>query len=172
MNTPSATGGATRSTRLGLTFCAFICALGALAGCTTIGAGSGSVRSGGGPVSFNWISKDGGTTGSMTATLANGGVYSGPFVQLTSTTRIEVLEPMWHGWRRGWGDWRYWGPFPDTAFATQYSGKVVANLQGSGEQRMRCRFHLNSPQSGMSGGGQGECQLGDGSTVDAVFAKS
>lgn len=143
----------------------------AMAGCTTIGQGSGSVSPGGTPVSFNWTSKDGGSTGTMTATLKDGAAYTGPFVQMTSTVRVEVLEPLWRGWRRGWNDWGYWGRYPDSAFATQYSGKVVANLQGPSDQRMRCRFHLNSPQAGMGGGGQGECQLGNGRTVDAVFTQ-
>lgn len=144
----------------------------ALIGCTSMGTGSGAASPGGVPVSFNWTSQDGGTTGTMTAKLKDGAAYSGPFVQMTSAVRIEMLEPIWRGWRRGWNDWGYWGRYPDTAFATQYSGKVVANLQGPDDQRMRCRFHLNSPQSGMTGGGQGECQLGGGTTVDAVFTRS
>lgn len=146
-----------------------------LMACTTVGSGSGTARPDGTPVVFHWTSKDGGTTGNMTAKLGNGSAFSGPFVQLTNSVRVDVLEPMWLGWRRGWNDWPYWGgrgAFPDTAFATHYSGKVVANLQGPDNQRMRCRFYLNSPQTGMSGGGQGECQLGNGTTVDAVFDKS
>jgi len=143
----------------------------ALASCTTMGTGQGSARSGGAPVAFSWLSKDGGTTGTMTATLPDGTVVSGPFVQLTSAVQIDTLEPMWRGWRRGWGDWRYWGSYPVTAFATQYSGKVVANLQWPGDHRLRCRFHLNSPRDGMLGGGQGECQLGNGETIDAVFQR-
>lgn len=143
-----------------------------LGACTSTGTGSGAIYPGDTPVRFTWTSKDGGTTGTMTATLQDGSAFSGPFVQLTNTVRVEMLEPLWYGWRRGWGDWRYWGAIPESAFATQYTGKVVANLQGPDKQRMRCRFHLNSPHAGMSGGGQGECQLGSGRTVDAVFARS
>ncbi len=165
-----------RPARRALALVAVAGAVMALGACTTIGTGTGSDRSGGAPVSFSWTSKDGGTTGTMTAALPDG-TYSGPFVQLTSTVRTDALEPMWMGWRRGWSDWRYWGTWgswgtmPDSGFATQYSGKVVANLQGAGDQHVRCRFHLNSPQAGMSGGGQGECQKADGSVVDAVFAR-
>lgn len=140
-----------------------------LVACTTIGTGTGSMRTGGTQVVFGWTSQDGGITGTMTASLPDGDAFSGPFVQLTSAARIDMLAPMWRGWLRGWGDWPYWGPYPDTAFITRYSGKVVANLQGPGDLRMRCRFHLNSPPTGMRGGGQGECQLNDGDTVDAVF---
>jgi hypothetical protein len=35
---------------------------------------------------------------------------------------------------------------------------------------MRCHFNLNDPLAGMGGGGQGQCQLAGGATVDATFA--
>ena len=146
--------------------------------CTSMGVGSGSMSPGNTPVSFNWTSKDSGTTGTMSATLGDGTAFSGPFVQMTGVARTEVLEPMWRGWHRGWSDWGYWGywgywgPYPETAFSTVYSGKVIANLQGPDAQRLRCRFHLNSPVAGMSGGGQGECQFSEGRTVDAVFPRT
>lgn len=144
----------------------------ALGACTTLGTGSGKLEPANTPVSFSWTSKDGGITGTMSAALAGGDAFSGPFVQVTSTARTEILEPMWRGWRRGWGDWGYWGPYPDTAFSTIYSGKVVANLTGANSQAMRCRFHLNSPTAGMIGGGQGECQFNGGRTVNAVFPRA
>jgi hypothetical protein len=34
---------------------------------------------------------------------------------------------------------------------------------------MRCHFQLNHPDAGMGGGGQGQCQLKSGRSVDAVF---
>ena len=147
------------------------CASVMLAACTTMGEGTGSMP-GGAPVNFDWISKDGGMTGTMTATLPDGSAFSGPFMQISSTARIDTLDPLWHGWRRGWSDWRYWGAFPDTAFVTRYSGRVVANLSGPAGRRLRCRFHLNAPEAGMRGGGQGECQASDGREIDAVFARS
>ena len=140
--------------------------------CTTMGTGTGSVSPGSAPVAFSWTSKDGGNTGTMTASV-DGADYTGPFLQATSAIRSDdVFEPMWYGWRRGWGDWRYYGAPYGTSFATHYSGKVLANLQGPGSARMRCRFVLNDPISGMSGGGQGTCQIAGGRTVDAVFARS
>lgn len=144
----------------------------ALSACTSMGVGSGSLRPDNTPVSFSWTSKDGGSTGTMSATAVNAGVFSGPFVQMTSTVRTEMLEPMWRGWRRGWNDWRYFGPYSDTAFSTIYSGKVIANLSGPDGQALRCRFHLNDPAAGMRAGGQGECQFNGGRTVDAVFPRS
>jgi hypothetical protein len=46
------------------------------------------------------------------------------------------------------------------------------HLQGPDGQYLRCRFQLNDPPSGMSGGGQGQCNLGDGRTIDALFPRS
>jgi hypothetical protein len=140
-----------------------------LGACTTLGTGSGSTSPGDQPVSFAWTSKDGGVTGTMSATLADGGAFTGPYLELTSISPNADLSPMWAGWGSlGWGDWQ-WGLDPVT---TNYSGKVVANLQGPNAQRMRCRFDLNDPISGMGGGGQGKCQVAGGPTVDAVFARA
>ena len=100
---------------------------------------------------------------------ASGSAFSGPFLQVTSSSRTESFEPMWQGWRRGWNDWGYWGSYPESAFTTYYSGKVIANLTGSDGKSLRCRFHLNSPSAGMSGGGQGECQFNSGRTIEATF---
>lgn len=138
--------------------------------CTSMGVGSGSLSPDNTPVTFNWISKDGGNTGTMSAGLDNGVAFSGPFLQVTSTVRVDPLEPLWHGWRRGWADWGYGDPA--SAFSTDYSGKVIANLQGPDDQRLRCRFRLNDPVGGMGSGGQGECQFNGGRTVQAVFPRA
>jgi hypothetical protein len=146
----------------------------ALAACTTMGTGSGSASSGSGPVSFNWKSKDGGVTGTMSATLSGGSVYTGPYLEITQTAQSSQFYPMWSGWTPGWNDWGYglpgWGY--GTGNTTTYTGKVVANLQGPGSQRMRCRFDLNDPLAGMGGGGQGKCQVAGGVTVDATFPRA
>ena len=149
----------------------------ALAACTTTGTGGGQVASSGAqeqPVAFSWTSTDGGITGSMTAVLP-GQTFQGRFFQITQQTRSEVLAPLWVHWRHGWHDWPYWGhpfgaPYPSTQFITHYSGKVVATLESTGNQRMRCRFHMVDPVRGMSGGGDGQCQLSDGRTVRASFS--
>jgi hypothetical protein len=140
----------------------------ALGACTTMGTGSGSETPDNSPVSFDWKSKDGGTTGTMSATLADGRSFAGPYLQVTSEARSEDFDPMWRGWRRGWSDW----DFPYDGFTTYYSGKAMANLQSADGERMRCRFHLNDPMEGMSGGGQGKCQLANGRSVDAVFPRA
>ncbi|MFZ2391545.1 MAG: hypothetical protein WBI05_10430 [Rhodoferax sp.] len=148
----------------------------ALVACTTTGTGGGQLAGGGtqaAPVAFSWTSKDGGLSGTMTAVLPDVS-YQGEFFQITRQTRTEVLAPLWVHWNHGWYDWPYWGgpaspPYPVTQFITHYSGKVVATLAAPGEQRMRCRFHLMVPARGMSGGGEGQCQLSDGRLVRAVF---
>jgi len=159
----------TRSVALSALLCAAI----ALSACTTVGTGSGSVSPGGAPVTFAWKSTDGGTSGTMSATLADGQAFSGPYLQITHEVRREDFDPLRAGWDHGWNKWGGgWGPFPEAGFSTEYSGRVMANLQGSDAQRMRCRFHLNNAVEGMGGGGQGECQFSGGRTVAAVFQRS
>jgi len=138
------------------------------AGCTTTGTGSGSTASGADRVSFSWKSSDS-VSGTMTATLADGKTYTGQFLQITRDTTVDDLGPLWVGWgpgsrRGGWYDWDA-GP----EFVTHYSGRVVANLSTPDYAHMRCRFQLVHPEEGMAGGGQGECQMPDGLTIDADF---
>ena len=156
--------------------------LGGLCGvsaCTSTGSGGGQVRDTTGqeaPVTFRWQSTDGGISGTLTATLP-GALFEGRFFQITRQIRAEALDPLWMHWRSGWYDWPYWNgplpaPYPTTAqFITYYSGKVVATLESAGQPHMRCRFHLVAPARGMSGGGEGECQLSDGRVVQAVFVE-
>lgn len=159
----------------GVSLAAAVCAALALGACTTLGTGTGSTSPGDQPVSFNWKSKDGGVTGTMSATLPNGTAYTGPYLEITSTADSTQFTPMWSGWTPGWSDWGYGGYGAFGGFGvgdgivTNYTGKVVANLQGPGSQRMRCNFDLNNPPAGMGGGGQGKCQVAGGATVDAVF---
>jgi hypothetical protein len=134
--------------------------------CTTMGTGTGSETPGNVPVNFSWKSKGGGTSGTMTATLPDGRTFTGPFLQPVSAASTEDFGPMWRGWHYGWSDW---DGFP--AFTTFYSDRVMANLQASDGERMRCGFHLNDPVQGMSGGGQGQCQLASGGSIDAVFRR-
>ncbi|MHB1620589.1 MAG: hypothetical protein ACYCTY_11520 [Sulfuricella sp.] len=170
-----------KSVAMGATMLASLAILG---GCTTMGTGQGDVARNhqpGAPVHFTWKSTDGGQQGTMTATLQDA-VYQGRFFQITRQTQREMLTPLWVGWNDGWGDWPYWGgPFAGgafqgsydtTQFITHYSGKVLANLVGPNKRRMRCRFLLYSPSAGMAGGGQGECQLLGGRTINATFDPS
>lgn len=153
------------------------CLMTALTACTSTGGGDGRLSGAGAadqPVAFSWTSKDGGLSGTLTAVLP-GQVFEGPFFQITQQTRSEVLTPLWQYWRPGWHDWPARGGFllpmyPATEFVTHYSGQVLATLASPTQQRMRCRFQLMAPATGMSGGGEGECQLGDGRLVRARLA--
>lgn len=116
------------------------------------------------------------STATWLATLPDA-TFTGPFVQITQETRREALRPLWAGWNEGWNDWPYWsrptlGPFDPVRFTRVYSGKVVANLRDVGGRYMRCRFHLDDPARGMSGGGSGECHLAGGRSVDAIINRS
>jgi hypothetical protein len=150
-------------------FISLLCIL-AVAACTTTGTGVGSTRNNDVSATFTWQSIDD-RTGTLNAAVSTGEAYSGKYFQITAESRVDQLGPLWDGWRGyGRGGWRYWDSEPRTAFVTHYSGRVVANLLGPNGTHMRCRFQLIRPASGMAGGGQGECQLPSGKTIDATFA--
>ncbi len=145
-----------------------------VAGCATMGTGTGATPSGADPVQFSWKSSDS-VSGTMDATLSDGKTYSGQFFQITKNTTVDSIGPLWSGWHsrwRGYGGWGYWDAAPSTGFITHYSGKVVANLGAPGGDHMRCRFQLAHPSEGMAGGGRGQCQLPDGNSIDATFPRA
>jgi hypothetical protein len=133
------------------------------AGCATTRTGSGSAVSGTNPVTFGWTGR-GNVYGSMTATFANGRTFTGEFSQITSNLTHEIGSqgPLWH--QEGQYDV---GPWLQSV--PHYTGRVVANLSGSGGVQMRCRLELARPVDGMAGGAHGECHLPDGLSVDAQF---
>jgi hypothetical protein len=141
------------------------------AGCTTMGTGFGSTASGADPVTFSWKSSDP-ISGTMSATLPDGETYSGQFFEITQDTRVDDLGPLWTGWRPDWGFGVFdnWDAGP--SFVTHYSGRVVTNLSDTGGAHLRCKFQLAQPSAGMSGGGRGQCQMPDGTTIDVTFPKA
>ena len=116
-------------------------------------------------VSLEWRSNDD-VSGTMTASVSDGRLFSGPYFEITPETQIDQLKPLWEGWAEGHG-WRYWQPGP--GFVKHYGGEVLANLTAPNGERMRCRLRKVSHSPGMSGGGEGVCQLIDGITADAAF---
>ena len=66
-------------------------------GCATTKTGSGSAVSGTNPVKFGWTSRDN-VSGSMTATVANAGTFTGRFSQVTSglTDELGSQGQIWH----------------------------------------------------------------------------
>jgi hypothetical protein len=153
----------------------------AAAACTTTGVGTGQSMNGHVNATFSWT-ETGGTRGTMIAQLSNGTVYQGPFFQITQEARVDDYGPLWAGWGPGWGwhsrwsgwggwgygwdGWGAWGPSMQTI--TQYSGQVLANLQGPAGY-MRCHFTLARPSYGLAGGGIGQCQLPTGAIINAQF---
>lgn len=138
--------------------------------CTTTGSGVATSQAGAIQGRFNWTSDDG-VRGTMTADLMNGQTYTGPFFQITQETRVNDLGPLWSGWegRDRWRGWPGWGA--EDFRVTTYSGTVLANLQDPSGRKMRCRFSLSHPLSGLSGGGFGRCQLAEGTVIYAEFPR-
>ena len=148
-----------------------------LSGCVSTGQMNGRLSVPGQPVAgvtFKFVSDRFGEGGTLSTTLPGGESFSGTYLQITSTTSTDVVEPFFVGWDPYWAGW---GPFGEpwfdggdhTVFRTNYSGKVVATLFGSGGNTMRCRFRLSDPPSALSGGGVGECQLSKGGKIDVEF---
>lgn len=159
-----------------------VLALGAagLAGCVASGAINGRLSTPGSaplPVTLHYRSARFNQNGTITATLPNGETFSGRYLQVTSDSRAETLDPYWSNWGVAWTSW---GPWPDDygpwivgedlpTFVRNYSGKVIATLLGDRGGRMRCRFRLADPQQGMSKGGVGECEVSGGGKISAEF---
>jgi hypothetical protein len=155
---------------------AWLAALGlAAAACATPASGTGAgtlTRQGSnaGQVAFAWQSEDGGQTGTLAATLADGRRFEGPFLQLTHDVDRARYRRMWAGWDYGWRGWgRGWAVLPEIDHGTAYSGRVIANLAAPDGTRMRCKLDLAHPRDGLTGGGQGVCQVRGDGTVDVTL---
>ncbi len=151
----------------------------ALAGCVATGAIKARVTrpDTGAVVVMTYRSQRFTNNGTLTATMPDGERFSGRYLQVTSDTDAETLDPYWGGWGTGWDGWEPWtddyGPWIAGAdvptFIRNYSGKVIATMLGDRGGRIRCRFRLADPEEGMTGGGLGECQTGTGDRIDASF---
>ncbi len=122
-------------------------------------------------VDFHWRGIDE-LSGTMTAGLPDGRRFDGVYFRITQELPIDRLAPLWDGWSEVGLGWRHWRSQPGSDFLKHYEGKVVATLGMAGGQQMRCRFRLVRPRSGMRGGGEGLCQLSDGTIIDAAFSKA
>ena len=65
-----------------------------VAGCTTMGTGTGSTPSGGSPTVFSWVSSDG-VTRTMSAAMPGGQTYRGQYFQITKNTTVDSIGPLW-----------------------------------------------------------------------------
>src|SRR5258708_13105751 len=93
-----------------------LCAAVALSACTTMGTGTGSVSPSNEPVTFSWKSTDGGVGGTLSAALKDGQTFSGPYLQVTSTTQSQAFDPLWTGWEYACGGPGAVPPFPAPPF--------------------------------------------------------
>jgi len=136
-----------------------------LTGCTTTGTIDGRVAVPDKPaaaVAFTYTASWARNGGTLSTTLPSGEGFSGQYVQIASTSPVDTIEPSF--WDPTWINW---GP-SDTLWFHR-SDKVVATLIGDKGDVMRCSFRLNDPERGMPGGGVGQCQVSNGSHIDARF---
>lgn len=141
--------------------------------CTTTGMGTGLLASPGkpeaeGPVNFRWNSGLDTTNGDISAVLPDGRIFRGRFLQVTSSTVAQHFDawtplgaPYYGGGRGG----VYWEPVDAATFATYYSGRILAQLDGPEGEVMRCVFALEDPVAGPREGGLGDCELTTGERI-------
>jgi hypothetical protein len=138
-----------------------------LTGCVSTGVLNGRLSMAGQPavpVIFHFQSDRFGEGGTISTALPDGEMFSGKYLQITSSTSESAVAPMLQPWEPYWNSW---GPFGSpwyqdgtySSFRTNYSGKVIATLFGDRGGTRRCRSRLSNPVFGLSGGGTGECQL-------------
>lgn len=120
-----------------------------------------------GAVEFRWHSGSDASRGNIEALLPDGRRFAGTFVQPRSSQWYQDYDLYWGVWSGPWGAAGPWYRGPRTGFTTRYGDKALALLQAPDGARMRCEFVLFRPDLGLSGGGQGDCQL---STNEEVFA--
>ncbi|UJR86253.1 hypothetical protein [Sandaracinus amylolyticus] len=144
----------------------------ALGACATSGSGRGELQTVGkqreGDVEFAWIAEPDATRGDISATLPDGRVFRGTFLQITSSTLTSDVSPYWttwgHAWYGGYGYPLMYYDYP--GFVRTYSGRVIAQLEGPGEERMRCAFVLARPEDGPASGGMGDCEISTGEQIE------
>lgn len=123
-------------------------------------------------VTFHFRSESG-DRGTVRVNLGDGGeAFEGTYVEVSSNTQTEVVQPIILAWAPTWTKQRpflYPDPWMEditgiASFVRHYTGKLVAALEGE-QQTMRCRFDLVDPEKGVRAGASGDCQLSGGGTV-------
>lgn len=141
-----------------------------VSGCATSGVGSGQVIAPGKPGAegdavFTWEAEADATQGTIRAALPDGRVFTGRFVQVTSVTSAHGFGPDDEGLYGAPYRWDGASAGVSDAFVRTHSGRVLAQLEGPGDERMRCQFVLAQPEAGPASGGIGDCQLSTGERI-------
>lgn len=141
-----------------------------LAACTSTGTGQGFLRNDAeARVQFEWQGIGTGS-GTLTARFQDGREFSGSFFQVMRAAQTDHPTPAWACWPPAWSVWASWYQDSGPEFERQYSGRVLANLDGPEGTSMSCRFQLVRPRSGLQGGGHGSCELSGGDVVHVEFS--
>lgn len=106
---------------------------------------------------------------------AHSGTIVASFGDRTLRGTFQQLRPMdetnvhrWYGVWDGIGHRGEDPPWPERArdsFASRYTEKLSATLEGSGGATMICAFAVEKPSRGLAGGARGRCQIDDGTIV-------
>lgn len=110
--------------------------------------------------------------GPIAGSLPDGTHYAGNYIEVMAGAGEGPYASIWEGWEPYWSEWDLDGDarvvdWP--RFIESYRGTVVANLKSDdGTSRLRCRFIIDTPATGMAGGSNGLCQRSDGETLDYV----
>jgi hypothetical protein len=136
------------------------------------GASAGQEGAREGTAQFAWHSGADASQGEIQATLPDGRLFSGKYLQVRSTTEVNTAGLYYSAWSGpGWAGGPWYGGAPG-GFVTEYSGQAVALLDSADGTQMRCKFALNTPERGMAGGGMGTCQLSDNEEIFGAQLKS
>jgi hypothetical protein len=144
----------------------FVLGAALVTGCASKGSMTGEISTPAGPprrVTFDYVADRTGDSGYLSVTLPTGESFNGPYARVGSAAAVapgldinfSVVD---------------WGETADQwTFGQSDSDKVVALLQGSRGNKIRCRFTLRYAAGGLSDGGTGECQANTGEKIDVSF---
>lgn len=110
--------------------------------------------------------------GQISATIANGSRFTGRYVEVVPNAQEEFYKPTWEGWQPYWSEWTWDGDVATIdwpRFVHTFTGTVVANLMADdGQTRLRCRFIIDTPTTGLEGSDRGLCELSDGEIIEDI----
>jgi len=151
-----------------------------LVAATLLGCASGQVTGGvstpgqsPAPLTMTWESGIFGESGTMTAVMPDGERFKGTYQVMKKGTSWTKIQPDWNeSGAEAKADManRELGQATDQErFVSEHLNKAIATLKGDSGTTMLCRFNLNAGESGMRGGGSGQCQTSRGARITAQF---